>query len=101
MYLIGRPVRWVSDDPQPGWVEVSFEDADGRTWIVCDKPPIFSGDPWDRATDRPREVHIGCSVLGEPQEHEKIVDILLDWGTESLEGASTFRVRRTALRDDE
>lgn len=100
MYLIGKPVRWVSDD-QPGWVEVSFEDAGGRTWVVCDKSPIFGGDPWDRATDRPREVHIDCSVVGEPQPHDEIVHILLDWGSESVEGASTFLVRRAALREDD
>jgi hypothetical protein len=34
-------VRWVSDEPPPGWVEVLLTDADGRTWQFFDKPPIF------------------------------------------------------------
>jgi hypothetical protein len=31
----------VSDEPQPGWVEVRMTDADGRTWRFFDKPPVF------------------------------------------------------------
>jgi hypothetical protein len=38
-------LRWVSDEPQPGWVEVEFIDADGRRWLVHDKPPIFAEPP--------------------------------------------------------
>lgn len=35
-------VRWVSDEPQPGWVEAQVVDAGGRVWSFFDKPPIFS-----------------------------------------------------------
>jgi hypothetical protein len=35
-------VRWISDEPQPGWIEVEFLDAEGRRWLVHDKPPIFA-----------------------------------------------------------
>jgi hypothetical protein len=37
-------IRWVSEEPQPGWVEVRMTDAFGREWIFLDKPAIFGGD---------------------------------------------------------
>lgn len=36
-------VRWVSSDPQPGWVETQFRGADGEVWQMFDKPSIFQG----------------------------------------------------------
>jgi hypothetical protein len=38
-------VRWVSDDPFPGWLEVTFTDAEGHLWKVFDKPAVF-GSPF-------------------------------------------------------
>jgi hypothetical protein len=38
-------LRWISDEPQPGWIEVEFIDAEGRQWLVHDKPPIFALPP--------------------------------------------------------
>jgi hypothetical protein len=37
-----RAVRWVSDEPQPGWVEVHLDLADGTVAKFFDKPPIFT-----------------------------------------------------------
>lgn len=34
-------VRWVSDEPLPGIVEVVLTDADGTRWSLVDKAPVF------------------------------------------------------------
>ncbi len=38
-------MRWISDEPQPGRIEVEFVDPDGRRWFVRDKAPIFAEPP--------------------------------------------------------
>jgi hypothetical protein len=43
--LRATALRWISDEPQPGWVEVELVDADGRRWLVHDKPPIVAEPP--------------------------------------------------------
>jgi hypothetical protein len=90
--------RWISDEPQPGWVEVEFTDADDRSWVVADKPPIFFSEPdWHRATDLPAFVSIDCEVVND-ETASPIVSVTLKWGVQSIpEGVSTFRVRRDQL----
>jgi len=34
-------VRWLADEPQPGWVEARLRDANGCELSFFDKPPIF------------------------------------------------------------
>jgi hypothetical protein len=43
--ILASALRWISDEPQPGWIEVEFIDADGRRWLVHDKPPMFEEPP--------------------------------------------------------
>jgi hypothetical protein len=87
--------RWISDEPQPGWIEVEFTDATDHRWIVADKPPIFFSEPiWYRATDLPVFVSVDCEVV-EDVATSPVVSVTLKWGVESIpEGVSTFRVRR-------
>ncbi|MDG4826845.1 hypothetical protein O7635_33780 [Asanoa sp. WMMD1127] len=59
-------IRWVDDEPQPGWVEVSILDADGRDLRFFDKPPIFDADGvLTRETDYPVPLTVECTVLAE------------------------------------
>lgn len=57
--------RWVADEPMPGLVEVTLNDAWGRVWKFIDKAPIF--DEHDvLAPDAiyPIEFDVACTVLG-------------------------------------
>jgi hypothetical protein len=93
--------RWISDEPQPGWIEVEFTDADDHQWIVADKPPIFFTEPeWNRANDQPHVVSINCEVIKDVAT-SPVVSVKLKWGVESIpEGVSTFCVRRDQLHQD-
>lgn len=53
--------RWLSDEPQPGWVEARFTDASGRAWTLEDKPPIFTARSFV-AADLPVEGVVECGV---------------------------------------
>lgn len=60
-----RVLRWISDEPQPGWIEVEFIDADGRRWLVHDKPPIFAEPPDGilQTSSFPMPTLIPCDVV--------------------------------------
>jgi hypothetical protein len=58
-------LRWISDEPQPGLIEVEFFDAHDRRWLVHDKWPIFvelSGD-FLPTSSYPMPALIPCDVL--------------------------------------
>jgi len=59
-------VRWISDDPQPGWVEARFTDARGRTWSVVDKSAIFTAEPIGAHSEYPRDGIIRCELVDRP-----------------------------------
>ena len=37
--------KWLSYEPQPGFVEAEFTDARGRTWTFHEKTPYLKIDP--------------------------------------------------------
>jgi len=56
-------VRWVSDEPFPGWVEVHLALADGSAAVFNDKPPIFEdGDRLRPDTDYPIGITLACRI---------------------------------------
>jgi hypothetical protein len=59
-----QAVRWVSDDPQPGVVEVQLTDADGAVWSFVEKFYVFDADDdvWFGAV-YPFEVELGCEIV--------------------------------------
>jgi hypothetical protein len=86
-------VRWVSDEPQPGRVEVRVADVDGRQWTFFDKPPIFEYEG-RLASDAayPQKACLACEVIG-----------TVTWpdGREVLSAStSTALVRRVRRRPD-
>lgn len=85
--------RWVSDEPQPGWVEV--QDAHGRTWRFFDKPPIFGiGATLTSTLCYPVPVAIPVRIV----EEGDVLTVSTDpYGVESEEGESTFRVLSSAV----
>ena len=59
-----QAVRWVSDDPQPGVVEVQLTDADGAVWSFVEKFYVFNADDdvWLGAV-YPFEVQVDCEIV--------------------------------------
>lgn len=93
-------LRWISDEPQPGWVEVEFVDADGRRWLVHDKPPIFAEPPngFLLTSSYPMPTLIPCDVVSRqpsPDGRDLVTVVLRD--TEATTGESRFEVAASAL----
>ncbi|MFE4976777.1 hypothetical protein ACFRAR_32330 [Kitasatospora sp. NPDC056651] len=93
-------VRWV-DDGFPGCLEVRFTDAEGRTWTLFEKWPIF-GVPIDLGPGSvyPVEVTVGCVILEDAGsgEADGIVTVSTSpHGVATPDGREEFRVRRDQL----
>ncbi len=97
-------VRWVSDEPQPGWVEVRVTDVHGRQWTIFDKPSIFDCEG-RIAPDAsyPLDAGLACAVIEMvtwPDGREVlIVSTSTPWAVESEEGRTEFHVGRDQLID--
>jgi hypothetical protein len=87
-------VRWLSDE-QPGWVEASIVDAQGRRWSFFDKPTIFSDDVIRATSEFPLPGVIRCEVVSSDQGDGgiEVVEVRLLDGVESAEGLARFLVR--------
>ena len=95
----GLAVRWVSDEPQPGWVEVQCVDALGRTWSFFDKPPIFSESAhWSESAMFPIETTVECRVLSPASSgaDTAAVRIASIWG-DAADGTNEFEVLPESL----
>ncbi|WP_171075354.1 hypothetical protein [Nonomuraea basaltis] len=97
-------VRWVSDEPQPGWVEARFTDAHGRRWTFFDKPPIFENEAeLTPEASYPQEAGLACVVTGTQiwTDGREILSISTrtPWSIESEEGQTEFHVSRDQLID--
>lgn len=97
-------VRWVSDDPQPGWVETQFRDADGEVWQMFDKPSVFEqpgGVSLTASTDYPVEVEMPVTVLSTRDSEVGNVVVSLPWGLDYELRGDTFQVLEADLRHQE
>ena len=97
-----QAVRWVSDEPQPGWVEVQLIDADGAVWSLFDKPPVFDAD--DRLTPDaayPLEVELDCEIVcrqADASGRDLItISTQRPWSVETETGRDQFRVALSQL----
>lgn len=91
-------VRWVSDDPIPGWLEVTFTDAAGQLWRVFDKPPVFgSSVELNRDSPFPVAVELDCEILTVDRDVVTI-STLTPWGVSTEEGRSEFAVFSRQLK---
>lgn len=100
-----RVVRWVSDDPQPGWVETQFRGADGEVWQMFDKPSIFErpdGPALTVSTEYPVEVEMPVTVHSKRASAAgRVALISLPWGLDHELGDDTFEVLEADLHEDE
>jgi hypothetical protein len=88
--------RWLSDQPQPGWVEVRFSDTSGREWTLEDKPPIFSARSFV-ATDLPIEGVVQCTVRALRLDSQARDVATVQASVDAPDGTSTFDVFREQL----
>jgi hypothetical protein len=89
-YVRARALRWVSDDPFPGLVEVELTDADGKSWRFVDKSPMF--DPGDRLRSDsfyPVDLSLACVVV-ERRADTVTVSTADPWGLEAVDGTFQF-----------
>lgn len=93
-------VRWVADDPQPGFVEAELVDCDGRSWLFRDKVSIF-GAELNPESEYPLSASIRCEVL----ERETVagggevvtISTVRPDGLDSV-GVTEFRVSATSVK---
>jgi hypothetical protein len=97
-WVRAQAVRWVDDEPQPGWVEFHLQLADGTVAQLFDKPPVVDRDDHLRPDSAyPVRVTLACAI--EPSEvasHAAVpgaVLVTLAHGVSNQSGVSTFWVR--------
>lgn len=96
--MAGRVVRWVDDEPLPGWVEVQVVDVHGVVWSLFDKPPVFGGGDLVRPDSAfPVDVRVDCEVVGRSGDVVRI-STLRPWGTGTADGRVEFDVRAGQVR---
>jgi len=93
-------LRYVSDDPQPGVVEL--EDAHGRRWSFVEKTAIVSAAHLDANTSYPQQGIIACEIVRcsrDDAAEREIVRISSErpWFVESVDGSTEFDVLPDAL----
>src|SRR5206468_1447012 len=97
-------VRWVNDEPFPGWVEVLLFDAYGVSWIFHDKPPMFAEHLEDVLPSSSFSVPgvIRCHVLGTGTDAggKAVIEIELI-AVEAEGGTTRFTVRPDQIVDAE
>lgn len=103
-FVTGRAVRWVSDEPFPGWVEVLLTDAHGAEWSLFDKPTAFDDEGRLRGnTAYPVDVDVACEVVGRGQLADGTevltVSTRLPFGIEAADGRTEFLVDVDQVRD--
>jgi hypothetical protein len=93
-------LRWISDEPQPGLIEVEFFDADGRRWLVHDQPPVFAEPPGGflPTSSYPLPTLIACNVLSRQlsAEGRELVTVVLRQ-TEAAKEEWRFKLAASAL----
>lgn len=89
-------VRWLSGEPQPGWVEYQLIDADGVTF---DKPIHGGWEAMGPTANYPVASSFDCEVVrtetDAPGETIIVISTLNPNGLESSDGKSEFRVRQS------
>jgi hypothetical protein len=91
-----RAVRWVSDEPFPGWVEVHLDLADGTVARLLDKPPVFTADDelLRAGASYPVGLELACDVsAAEGGTAADAVYVTLLHGVRDQSGEVTFLVR--------
>ena len=84
-------VCWISDEPQPGWIEVRLLLASGLSAALFDKPPIFG---IDARFEGSVPIAIDCDVV---EDHGDSAVIELHNGIKDEHGNARFEVSASML----
>jgi hypothetical protein len=87
-------LRWVSDEPQPGVIELSVRDAEGLEHRILEKdilttPPLGSGSRF------PVELWIEAPVH---EIDEECVMVTLPWSMSTSDGETQLTMTRSMLK---
>jgi hypothetical protein len=86
-------MRWVANEPIPGWVEVHLELADGSIATLFDKPPIFEdGDLLLPDAQYPIDLWLECAVDGSFDAGPCAVRVVLQNSASDPSGTVAFSV---------
>lgn len=89
------------DSSQPGFVELAFTDAVGRSHRFVEKIPVVTADNLDEASTYPQPATIDCVIVAEGIDDAGSRIITVDtsrrWDIASTSGESTFVVRSEQL----
>jgi hypothetical protein len=89
--------RYISPDPQPGWVEAVLTDADGMEWLFHDKPPIFTVEGAGPTDAYPLDGWLRCKIVDQPASEGRAVIQTID--CDSLGGENRFVVAPDSVVD--
>jgi hypothetical protein len=94
-------VRFV-DAAFPGWVEGVLRDAQGRSWVLVDKVPIFTAAPLQAGSDDPEPGEVPCEIVRTWRDAEGRTRCLIDTrrpsGVATANGETQFEVFREQIR---
>jgi len=87
-------LRWIDDEPQPGFIEVSLVDCHGRDWRFIDKTSIFSAQAILSTSDYPIAIAIDGHEVSRSRlaDGSEVVTVNFRW-LESVEGMVEFDLR--------
>jgi hypothetical protein len=92
-----------TDQNFPGWVECSFEDADGNTQTFEEKIPVLSNGNSMDGTALPVTGHVDCerqTVWTDDRGRNLArIDIDRPWGMQSTTGQTQFVVLASQLSE--
>ena len=100
-FLNCEAVRWVSDEPFPGLVQVCFTDAHDQRQSIVDKAAVFdASDRLSPTSNYPVMIKVLCDKLRDgnsPSTAETVIISIAPWGLESVDGSVEFEVRADQL----
>jgi len=92
-YLRASVIRWVSDEPYPGLIEVQIRDGNGKVWSFIDKYPMFlQRGSLSPASEYPVSVNIACTVITYTPDRV-VVSTAEPWGLEAIDGTYEFAMQ--------
>ncbi len=98
-HLRAHVTRW-ADDAFPGWVEITFRQADGQMVTVIEKAPVVDSE--NRLTAEtlyPVPLRLSCRVVHIDSAESPVATVELSHRSADLEGKNQFRVPLDLLGD--
>jgi hypothetical protein len=87
-------LRWVSDEPQPGLIEVAINGVNGIEHRIIEKNLVIA--PFDIWADAPFPVDFDIEAEAEPL-NDSMVRVTLPWFMETTEGETQLLLSKAAI----